>query len=101
MAEIDLSAERAKRSRDNKTLVMKDDDGAIISKYELLAEFPAEALDLATEGKLGGAMRLLFISEADAEEFIAKHRPSIDDFLAIMRLAYGLGDPGKLLASGS
>ena len=100
MAEIDLSAERAKRSRDTKTLVMKDDDGAILSKYDLVAEFPAEALDLAVEGRLGGAIRMLFIGEGEADEFMEKHKPSIDDFLSIMKLAYGLGDPGKLLASG-
>lgn len=100
MAEIDLSAERSKRSRETKTLVMKDDDGGIISKYELLAEFPAEALDLGVDGKLGAAMRLLFIDQAEADEFMEKHKPSIDDFLVIMKQAYGLGDPSELLASG-
>ncbi len=101
MAEFDLSAERAKRSRESKTLVMRDDDGATISKYELVAEFPADALDLAVGGRLGAGLRLLFEDKDDAEEFMEKHKPSIDDFLAIMRQAYGLDHPGESLASGS
>ncbi len=100
MVEFDLSAERAKRSRESKTLVMRDDEGAVISKYELVAEFPADGLDLAVGGRLGAGMRLLFQDPSDAEEFMEKHRPSIDDFLAIMKQAYGLDQPGESLASG-
>lgn len=100
MAELDLTAERAKRTREDKTLVMRDDDGAILDKFDLVPEFPALAMDLGAEGKIGAALQQLFQDSTEAERFVQKYKPSVDDLLTIMRLSYGLGDPTKASASG-
>lgn len=91
MTEVDLSAARAKRRREGKTLVMRGESGEILDKYDLVPEFPAEALDLGVEGKLGAALKLLFPDGEDAQAFFSKYHPSVDDLLDIMRGAYGLG----------
>lgn len=102
MVELDLAAERAKRTRESKTLTMRGDDGEILSKYELVAELPVETLDLATEGMLGAAIRQLFQSPEEAEEFVSKYKPSIDDLIVILKNAYGMDAPlGESSASGS
>jgi len=102
MAEFDLSAARAKRANvEPKQLVLKDEEGGIESKYDLVPELPAMALDHGAQGRVGEALRSLFLDPADAEDFIAKHRPSVEDLLAIFRGCYGVGTPGESLASGS
>lgn len=101
MSEFNLSQERAKRSgREDKHLIMTDDEGAILDKYQLVPEWPIDAFDMGTEGKLGASFRLLFADPAEAEAFISKYRPSIDDLSAVMKGVYGLGDLGERLASG-
>lgn len=100
--EFDLSAERAKRQREDKTLVMRDESGAIEAKYQLAAEIPADALDYGAEGKVGKALRAMFMDEAEADAFIRKYHPSSQDVLAIMRGVYGVqGQAGESTASGS
>lgn len=90
MAEFDLSAERAKRKREDRTLIMRGDNGEILAKYDLAPEFPIEALDLGVEGKLGAAWRALFVDPAEADEFMQRFKPSLDDLMAVMRGFYGL-----------
>jgi hypothetical protein len=102
MAEFDLSAARAQRTnRESKTLVLRGEDGEIVAKYDLVPEFPAQALDAGSQGRLGEALRALFLRQEDADEFMAQHHPSVDDLLAIMRGVYGTGGPGESSASGS
>lgn len=100
--ELDLTAARAKRASESKSLVLRGPDGEVADKYELAAEFPAEALDHGAAGRVGQALRSLFIDGQEAEDFMKKYKPSMDDLLTIMRDAYGMvGEPGESLASGS
>jgi hypothetical protein len=103
--ELDLAAKRAERSRESKYLVMRDDpDGPIVAKYELAPEVPAKALDAGSEGKLSLALRELFVDGEEAEEFIAKYQPSMEDLGTIFQGLYGLGkgwSVGERSASGS
>lgn len=95
MSEFDLTAARAKRTNESKSLVMRDDDGAVLDKYPLVPEFPVEALDIAVEGKLGQAFRMLFEDSDQAAHFLKKYKPSVEDFNAVVRFAYGFDDVGE------
>lgn len=99
MAEFDLSAARAKRSRDAKWLVLTD-DGEVVAKYELAPEIPAAALDAGSAGRVLDSVKLLFVHKDEAEQFVIDHQPSLDDLMAILAGCYGIGKPGELLASG-
>lgn len=94
MSEFNLSQERAKRNLEPKTLVLED-DGEVLAKYELKPEFPVSAMDFAVRGHIGDAMRTLFISAEDAQEFLVKHEPTLSDLFDIMLHAYGMKPPGE------
>lgn len=101
MTEFNLSEHRAQRTRTEKTLIMTDDEGAILAKYDLVPEWPITAFDLGVEGRLGAAFQEIFQDSDEAREFVAKFKPSIDDLSAVMSGIYGLGNLGEALASGS
>lgn len=101
MGEFDLSAHRSQRTREDKTLIMKGDEGQILAKYRLVPEWPVEAFDYGVEGKLGAAFQTIFQDSREAQEFMSTFKPSIDDLSAVMKGVYGLGELGEALASGS
>lgn len=100
MSEFDLGAERAKRAPESKTLIMRGDDGEVLVKYDMVPEWPVEAFDLGAAGKLGAAFREIFVDPEEADEFMTKYKPSMDDFVSVMEHAYGLRAPGEPSASG-
>lgn len=98
---FDLAAHRRQRKTYTpKAFEMTDEDGAVEWKAELSPELPAETLDKMSKGEAIEAIAAMFVYTEDAQVFLERYKPSLNDIAAIIEQVYGEAALGESLASG-
>jgi hypothetical protein len=102
VSNFDLGEARRRRGLEPKTLVITGADGAVEAKYDLVSELPATFFDAGAQGRFVPAFRALFVDQGDADDFLDRYQPSINDLGDILAdLFPGIGNSlGEALASG-